>query len=181
MEIESPTEQKPILSPSLAKELPSPTPQPGDVPMADAPPGPPLSDSSSTKPKTPDLRVQMPPVPGFDNVGVMNANMTTPLSASSSILQSPFSMANAPNPFAPPAVNGVGAHPSPAKKKLSLSDYTKSRMNKAAGKVSGGSALLKPSLSSPEDMKVDITVESDPMDKTEDGPLPSSTPATNGG
>jgi uncharacterized protein len=46
-----------------------------------------------------------------------------------------------PSPFAPPAVNGIAAHPSPVKKKMSLSDY-KSRMNKLP--VKGPTLLTKP-------------------------------------
>lgn len=187
MEIDSPPiDQKPIFPASASKELLSPTSQTEDVPMTDAPSvtsevSSVPSDHNPSKPKTPDLRVLMPPVPAFDNTGLAVVSATTPVSAASPMTQSPFSITNVSNPFAPPAVNGVAAHPSPAKKKLSLSDYTKSRMNKAAGKVSGGTALLKPSLSSPEDMKVDITVESHSMDKTEDAMHQSTAaPATNG-
>lgn len=183
MEIDSPPiDQKPVFSATAPQELLSPTSQ-GDVPMADAPSGtsPAPADAPDLKisnPKTPDLRVLMPPVPAFDNTG-LSITGTTPQSASSSISQSPLAVSNPVNPFAP-AVNGV-VHPSPAKKKLSLSDYTKSRMNKAAGKVSGGSALLKSSLSSPEEMKVDITLDSHSMDKTEhDVHQPATAPATNG-
>ena len=116
----------------------------GDVAMMDAPSGSPPSSapggltagyadtSGSTSPaklKTPDLRVQMPPLPHFNNTAGSIASATTPLSASGSILQSPFST-NMPSPFGPTMVNGM--QPSPIKKKLSLSDYRKSRMDKAA-------------------------------------------------
>jgi hypothetical protein len=65
------------------------------------------------------------------------------------------------------SINSVLANPSPVKKKLSLSDY-KSRLNKAAGKAPGGTSLLKPGLVSPEDIKVEITTEPQPLDKSED-------------
>ena len=130
--------------------LRSPVSQNDDLPMGDAPVNHTISNNTDgvanpSKTKTPDLRVQLPPVPAFDNTGLAGHNVTTPLSASSSLAQSPL-FSNLPSPFVPPAVNGIAVHPSPVKKKLSLSDYTKSRMNKAAGKVSGGTAILKPSI-----------------------------------
>ncbi|KAI1398869.1 hypothetical protein F4819DRAFT_439015 [Hypoxylon fuscum] len=100
------------------------------------------------KNKSPELRVQMPPVPAFPNSAV--STVTTPLSATGTITQSPFSAANLPSPFAPPSVNGVAVQPSPIKKKLSLSDYTKSRMNKAAA---AKPASLKPPATVVEDAK----------------------------
>ncbi|KND87848.1 SET domain-containing protein 4 [Tolypocladium ophioglossoides CBS 100239] len=129
------------------------------------------------KVKTPDLRVQMPPVPAFDNSGLV----TTPLSATSTTGLSPFSTGTLPNPFAPAAVNGIAMNPSPAKKKLSLSDYTKSRMNKTAGKVSGGSALLKPGLANLEEIKVEVTIEPQSMEKSDDSVPPSAAAATTNG
>lgn len=190
MDIDSPVaEQKPSRTVSDAG-LQSPVSQNGDVAMVDAPShavAATVSNSTSTDPapssvktKTPDLRVQLPPVPAFDNSGLIGHNATTPLSTSSSITQSPLSC-NLPSPFAPPAVNGIGIHPSPVKKKLSLSDYTKSRMNKAAGKIAGGTAIMKPSISSPEDTKVDIIIEGGSLDKAEDNLAPSATsPLLNG-
>lgn len=108
--------------------------------MSDAPsvspttskaPGLPLvkSESGVEQVKAPELRVQMPPVPGFGNVNAAVPGMTTPQSAYGSSLQSPFALSNMTSPFASSAVNGM-AQPSPVKKKLSLSDYTKSRANK---------------------------------------------------
>lgn len=105
-----------------------------DTAMTDAPAAaspttvrPPTPGGDETvKVKSPELRVQMPPVPIF---GAANQNtaMTTP---QSNLVQSPFSAGGMTSPFVPPAVNGVAVHPSPVKKKLSLSDYTKSRANK---------------------------------------------------
>ncbi|KAH7136437.1 hypothetical protein EDB81DRAFT_79421 [Dactylonectria macrodidyma] len=190
MEIDSPTmEQKPMVA-VLEAELGSPLARVADLSMADQRSGPvttPVLGSStsgavtpSVKVKTPDLRVQMPPVPAFDNTGLGIHCVTTPQTISGTIVQSPVSNGNAVSPFAPPAVNGLAAHPSPIKKKLSLSDYTKSRMNKAAGKVSG-STLIKTSISSPEDTKVDIILDSPSVEKSgENMAPPTPSPTTNG-
>ncbi|KAI5861906.1 hypothetical protein GGS23DRAFT_118347 [Durotheca rogersii] len=93
--------------------------------------------TSTPKNKTPELRVQMPPVPTFN--GSVISSVTTPLSTAGTLTQSPSSAVNVPSPFLPLSANGV--QPSPIKKKLSLSDYTKSRMNKAAAVKPG---VLKP-------------------------------------
>ncbi|KAI0908197.1 hypothetical protein F4823DRAFT_511769 [Ustulina deusta] len=95
----------------------------------------------ATKAKSPELRVQLPPVPAFNSSSVVSSTIT-PVSANGSMVQSPFSSSNLHNPFVPPPVNGVAVQPSPVKKKLSLSEYTKSRTNKAAAAKS--SASLKP-------------------------------------
>jgi len=70
--------------------------------------------------------------------------------------------------------------PSPVKKKLSLSDYTKSRMNKSAGKVVGGTSVLKAGLSSPEEIKSEPIVESPTVEKTEDVLTPTTSATMNG-
>lgn len=143
MDIDSPvTDRKSVSSsPILNKDTvsttaTSPGPPPGDVAMTDAPsvtpsgPGPSSAvgahnpaSASPERPRAPDLRVHMPPVPPFPN-SAMSAT-TTPHSATSSMAQSPFSAGSLTSPL-----NGV--QPSPVKKKLSLSDYRKSRMDKAA-------------------------------------------------
>ncbi|OAQ94694.1 PHD-finger domain-containing protein [Purpureocillium lilacinum] len=179
MDIDSTTaDQKPFVSGGVV-EPPSPMSQSSDTVMSDqaqeAAALVPNGAASGPEKKTPDLRVQMPPIPAFDNTGLV----TTPLSASGAPGQSPVSGTLA-SPFAPPAVNGIAVIPSPAKKKLSLSDYTKSRMNKAAGKVAGGSALLKPGLASPEEIKVEVTFESQALEKQHDTVAPSTAPTTNG-
>ncbi|KAI0161786.1 hypothetical protein GGR52DRAFT_139857 [Hypoxylon sp. FL1284] len=157
MDIDSPvTEQRP---PSAASSDPekhdnSPLPrldaQSTDVPMTDAPSISPTDTKASPveapsvvpiKNKSPELRVQMPPVPIFNNS--TTSSTTTPVSAGTTI-QSPFSASNLPSPFGPPSVNGVAVQPSPIKKKLSLSDYTKSRMNKAAATKPAVSSLKTP-------------------------------------
>ncbi|KAI1804204.1 hypothetical protein F4811DRAFT_571398 [Daldinia bambusicola] len=141
---------------SEVKQLDKPTPpqldSSTDIPMEDAPVSPTDVKNSlaatpavpkSIKNKSPELRVQMPPVPAFN--GTILPNVTTPLSASGTPAQSPFSGHNLPSPFTPASVNGVAVHPSPIKKKLSLSDYTKSRMNKAAAAKPVGTSLKPPS------------------------------------
>lgn len=132
-----------------------------DTPMTDA-----LIDAPTHSPtdtngplctaaKSPDLRVHVPPVPAFDNMTTL-ANSNTPLSATASTVQSPLSN-TLPTPLGPAGVNNSVVHPSPAKKKLSLSDYTK--RSKAAGKVVGGNTIIKQTLPYPEDLKVDIAVD----------------------
>ncbi|KAJ3578006.1 hypothetical protein NPX13_g2559 [Xylaria arbuscula] len=121
-----------------------------DVPMRDAPitsPPPaqatPVSGTTppkSTKIKSPELRVQLPPVPAFNSPSPAGAAIT-PVSANESVVQSPFSK-NVHSPFVPPPLGVAVVQPSPVKKKLSLSEYTKSRTNKAAAAKS--SAALKP-------------------------------------
>ncbi|KAI0478989.1 hypothetical protein GGR56DRAFT_354987 [Xylariaceae sp. FL0804] len=123
-----------------------------DTPMADAPMLSPtdtraspvgvVATATSMKTKSPQLRVQLPPVPAFNNSSA--PSVATPLSATGSTVQSPFSANNLSSPFVPSAVNGVAVNPSPVKKKLSLSDYTKSRMNKAAGAKPATTSLKPP-------------------------------------
>ena len=119
-------------------------------------PGGSISTPNPAKVKSPDLRVQMPPVPGFDRPASVPSPASTPLSStplsarSSTIVQSPFLVGGFPSPFPPASANGVVATPSPIKKKLSLSDY-KSRMNKAAAARPGvGTTHLKPVSSADE-------------------------------
>lgn len=118
------------------------------------PPNNPHTTTSSSaayaiKNKSPDLRLQTPPVPASGSPNSAPSAVSTPISAGGS-LQSPFSVASFPTPLAPPPVNGIAATPSPIKKKLSLSDY-RSRMNKAAAaRPSVGTTLLKPVSSSDE-------------------------------
>ncbi|KAI2620025.1 hypothetical protein GGR54DRAFT_112636 [Hypoxylon sp. NC1633] len=155
MDLDSPTTEQSlaIVIPEAAKHekltvLPH-TNSPADIPMTDASSLSPGQGKASlvvipsatapNKNKSPELRVQMPPVPIFTNT--TNPNATTPLSATGTLAQSPFST-NLPSPFPPPSINGAAVQPSPVKKKLSLSDYTKSRMNKAAAAKPMGA--LKP-------------------------------------
>ncbi|KAF2967309.1 hypothetical protein GQX73_g6287 [Xylaria multiplex] len=133
-----------------------------DTPMEDAPmlspgnkatPVDGLTPSKAAKVRSPELRVQLPPVPAFNSSSVASSAIT-PVSANESVIQSPFSASNLHGPSIPPAVNGVAVQPSPVKKKLSLSDYTKSRMNKAKSTVS-----LKPPTTITEEAKSPISAD----------------------
>lgn len=136
--------------------------------------------ASLTHSKSPDLRVEMPPVPTF--VSPPSATMvSTPMSANGSMIISPFSATNLPSPFAPPTVNGIASTPSPIKKKMSLSEY-KNKANKAA-------ASAKPFIDTPHPLKtasslVDTlksALNGDHEKKTEKAPADSSTKETGTG
>ncbi len=171
MDLDSPTTEQapPIASPTrdvASTRRISIIEQPTDIPMTDAPslsstdtkPPPNNEDliNGIVKPKAPELRVQLPPVPIFNGSASVAATANTPLSAAAGVVQSPFANNNLPSSFALPAVNGVAAHPSPVKKKLSLSDYTKSRMNKAAAAKPAGTSL-KPLTPAMEDVRSPTT------------------------
>ncbi|KAK6957368.1 hypothetical protein Daesc_000152 [Daldinia eschscholtzii] len=157
MDLDSPTmESNLTIAVPEVKQLDKPIPpqvdSSTDIPMEDVPVSPTDVKSSPVaipvvpkpiKNKSPELRVQMPPVPTFN--GTIAPNVVTPLSASGTPAQSPLSGNNLSSPFAPTSVNGVAVQPSPVKKKLSLSDYTKSRMNKAAAAKPAGASLKPPS------------------------------------
>ncbi|KAI1825895.1 hypothetical protein F4861DRAFT_141851 [Xylaria intraflava] len=113
------------------KSVSDDTPMP-DVPAAPvAPPAVESTPPASAKVKSHELRVQPPPVPAFNSSSTMSSG-TTPVSANSTMVPSPFSANNLANPHVSLPVGGTPAQPSPVKKKLTLSDYTKSRMIKAA-------------------------------------------------
>lgn len=92
------------------------------------------------KASVPELRVQMPPPPTLPSCPVQISAATTPSSSIGSAVQSPFSINSLPSPYPLNATNANAANPSPIKKKLSLSDYTKSR-KAAAGRPSIGTLL----------------------------------------
>ncbi|KAK3687535.1 hypothetical protein B0T22DRAFT_131208 [Podospora appendiculata] len=204
MDVDTPTSQNgPVTSPPLEKEaepaVVTATNCPSDdTPMPDAPavsptitrPSEVQSRVKPIKTKSPDLRVQMPPVPAFGSPASAPSTSTTPLSAGASTVQSPFSTTGLPSPFAL-SVNGITATASPVKKKLSLSDYTKSRMNKvAASRPSVGTTLLKPLPSSDEPKSAASVdngglLDSPTTEKSTDTPTSSTAllgaiPSTNG-
>lgn len=128
----------------------------------------------SSGPRSPELRVQMPPTPTFTtpNMSGPLSGPATPSSAAGSIAQSPFGTVHFPSGFPPTVVNGIGQHASPIKttKKLSLSDYKASRMKRNdtsanTNKQLGGSSptapsvVLKPSLSTIEETKANGLLE----------------------
>lgn len=151
MDLDSPKESiGRLLSPVAIKE-PMVVESASDAEMTDAAPMSPTDmrpisptdvSTSATKTKSPELRVQLPPVPAFNiNATTVASPSTTPMTGTATTIQSPFSSGNLQNPFGSTAINGVAVNPSPVKKKLSLSDY-KSRMSKAAA-AKPTSALLK--------------------------------------
>ncbi|KAB5571938.1 PHD-finger domain-containing protein [Coniochaeta sp. 2T2.1] len=151
MEIDSPTlAQGPFAAPShnsVASKHGEPissallSPHDGHVEM---------SARNALKLKSPDLRVQMPPVPAFGSSTSMLSSGQTPLSATSPMVQSPFSAHSLSAPFGTPFTNGVAAAASPVKKKMSLSDY-KSRLKAQGAKTSVSTAPLKSSLSNADE------------------------------
>ncbi|KAH9908619.1 hypothetical protein F4778DRAFT_355098 [Xylariomycetidae sp. FL2044] len=155
-----------------AKPIVPPVDKTGDTFMSDAPcisptdnkvlVSKPPTGMATGKLSSPELRVQLPPVPAFNESSAVGT-ATTPLSANGNFVHSPFSANNLPSPFAPPAVNGVAVHPSPIKKKLSLSDYTKSRMNKAAA-AKPASTTLKPPSATTEEGKSPTNTDSTMID-----------------
>ena len=178
MDIDSPTlDVNPSLGSPLEMEKHAPLVSPGSSVAGDAivmegvipspvsvkpPPvmlAPPTPIILSPVKKSPDLRVQMPPIPSFGGAGPTPG---TPLSAGGgAIVQSPFS-ATTPGAFPPSGPNGVAPHHSPVRKKLSLSDYKKSKLDKsAAGRT------LKQSTSSLDESKpvLDSIVDSPTAEK----------------
>lgn len=140
MDIDSPQDSGSRLLSPVASREPAGTDRAGDAVMVDVAPASPEDtrdvspmdvSSASAKLKSPDLRVQLPPVPAFNSNTTTASPASTPMSATGTITQSPFSSSNLPSPFGsgPHIMNGVAVAPSPVKKKLSLSDY-KSRMSK---------------------------------------------------
>jgi len=181
MDVDSPTvAQKPSFeSPALARDSVRSTDATSpslagsnDIPMADAvlasptemkPPTtvvPAAAAASSAKQRSPDLRVQMPGGPVFGSPVSAISTASTPLSAGSAIVQSPFSASsNLASPFGPPVVNGVAVNPSPVKKKLSLSDYRSRRNKVQAARPSIGTTMLKPPSANGDEPKSATSVD----------------------
>jgi hypothetical protein len=148
-------------------------------------------------PRSPELRVQMPPTPTFTTPN-MSGPVSGSITPSSAAAQSPFGTVHFSNAF-PPAVNGISQHSSPVKttKKMSLSDYKAARMKRNdtahASNSQGGSsptvapAVLKPSPSTVEEAKASgilegsAIVDSPMVEKILDpmSAAPTSTPLAN--
>ncbi|PSN69304.1 hypothetical protein BS50DRAFT_619938 [Corynespora cassiicola Philippines] len=151
-------------SPKLEEEMPdAPDPEPAASANSHAPtqlPPPPwptitsptVSDSSapvalptSASPSEPsekpvDLHAEMPPKPDLTNPTASTNSVVTPGSVSSVVItgaaaQSPVNAGSAPSPFSPAVTNAV--NPGPARKKLSLSDYTSRRAKMAQTQSTG--------------------------------------------
>ncbi|KAL0471985.1 hypothetical protein QR685DRAFT_221283 [Neurospora intermedia] len=130
------------------------------------------STSVVTAPKNKilDLRVPMPPVPPFPSSTSLALTSATSLPAGTSVAQSSFSVTGLPSPLGSSSINGLTANPSPIKKKLSLSDYTKSRMNKAAA--------ARPSVSVPS-LKPNAALDEPKLTTSDDnGGAASGSPTT---
>jgi hypothetical protein len=167
--------QSEMVSPGMATTT-------SDVSMTDVPSTSPtvikapivaLIPPSATSPvkRSPDLRVQMPPVPSFGGSVSGLSTATTPLSANGSLVQSPFST-SLPSPFTPSGLNGNVAHQSPVRKKLSLSDYRKSKVDKtAASKAGPGIAKLSAGVAeeSKNGTALESIVDSPTGEKTAEG------------
>ncbi|KAL7785193.1 hypothetical protein V8C37DRAFT_394491 [Trichoderma ceciliae] len=163
--------------PSPPPISPPPVSPPSLPPAAEKAPAPPSEvQATPEKIKAPELRVQMPTISALDSSAAVAPTATTPLSANSSAVQSTIISSSLPSPFSS-SVNGVLATPSPIKKKLSLSDYTKSRMNKSAVKHSLGLISTKPGPAEADEIKLENAIESATMEKIESAVAPS-TPAT---
>ncbi|KAI0469421.1 hypothetical protein F4859DRAFT_515916 [Xylaria cf. heliscus] len=152
-----------------------------DVPMDDAPivspsrtkvaPANELTPPKPVKVKSPELRVQLPPVPAFNSPAVISS-ATTPVSANEGVVQSPISAGSLHGAFMAPPVSGVAVQPSPVKKTLSWSDY-KSRIHKAAAAAAKSTPSLKPPATIIEEAKSatstdTVMSESPVIDKTVD-------------
>jgi hypothetical protein len=110
----------PGVSSSLPKE-PSAPPWPSQLAHSAQEPLVPLLHNSMPH----DMHLQMPPPPAnpFSGTASLSAGSPTPASLSGAMTQSPAAMGGPTWPFSPSVAAAVT--PSPAKKKLSLSDYTK--------------------------------------------------------
>ncbi|UKZ73605.1 hypothetical protein TrVFT333_001253 [Trichoderma virens FT-333] len=165
----SPPPTEDVVDTQVPDVLPPPPPEEAPASLSEA-------EVTPEKPKAPELRVQLPTLPALDASTATAPSATTPLSASSSAIQSAIiSSINT-------TVNGVIAAPSPIKKKLSLSDYTKSRMNKAAVKPSLGLISTKSTPLEADEIKLE-NAESATMEKVEGAvvtPTTATAAATNG-
>ncbi|KAI4634756.1 hypothetical protein J4E83_002076 [Alternaria metachromatica] len=135
-----------VTAPEPPKEAPQPSIQPPDPPWSASTPAEPSPKSTTgLTPKTADLHVEMPSKLDFGNTSSNRA--VTPGSTSSvlnesAVAQSP-GISMIASPFSPAVNNAV--KPAPARKKLSLSDYTnRNRKTKLAQTQSTGSNATPP-------------------------------------
>jgi uncharacterized protein len=106
------SQPKNISTPSLPSLVPDPANEP--------PPQSGINSIPNEKPR--DMHLQMPPPPHNPFAGASNLSTGTP--TSTTMTQSPATMTGAPSYLSSPSVTAA-VTPSPAKKKMSLSDYTK--------------------------------------------------------
>ncbi|KAG4030114.1 hypothetical protein MFRU_013g01380 [Monilinia fructicola] len=135
--------------------------------------------------RSPELRVQMPPIPAFITPNLSGTPGTlTPSSAIPSSAISPYGTSHFPS-YSSTLTNGV--NPSPAKKKMSLNDYKARKKQNADGsggrKASVGSsptmppAVLKPTLSTIDEVKVKKIVDPALDDAGRASPLKDDMPS----
>jgi hypothetical protein len=151
------------------------------------PPPPPWGSSTTPQTASPpatappqkpvDLRVDMPAKPDFGNSNPSANSVVTPGSASSvtgsAIAQSPVNLVPTPSPFSPAVTSAVT--PGPARKKLSLSDYT-SRRAKMAQQSSNASTTpslaQSQSITSPTMTNSSLPNQTSPSSKSSEPALP---------
>lgn len=178
-----------------ATSAPPPAPtDPSSLPIK--PPPPPSTQRPSNHPtrETPrtnghhpsrpaDLRVQLPSVPSFSTTSVTSPS--TPSTTAGTPTSLPGTSAQSPHihtAFSPAVINSI-AQPSPVKKKLSLSDYSRrkkaetpsatSNLDKQLGLGTTASpTVLKTAASFPEETKAALGVENAPV-KDEPAPAPA--------
>ena len=152
VKISEPKQEEPaeVSAPEPPKEAPKEAPQPSIQPLdppwsASTPAEPSPKSTTGLTPKPVDLHVEMPAK--LDLVNASNNRAVTPGSTSSilnesTVAQSPGASIIA-SPFSPAVNNAV--KPAPARKKLSLSDYTnRNRKTKLAQTQSTGSNATPP-------------------------------------
>ncbi|KAF2637514.1 hypothetical protein P280DRAFT_407382 [Massarina eburnea CBS 473.64] len=141
------------------------------------PPPPPWSSTKSKMAEKPDI----PEKSDLTNSAPSAAPLATPepvstAPPSNAVAQSPITGPSAPSPFSPAVANAVT--PNPARKKLSLSDYT-SRRAKLAQQTTNSSVTPPPpgsqSTSSPTMEKASLVSAVSPSNKSVDSVLPTVT------
>ncbi|KAF1948837.1 hypothetical protein CC80DRAFT_295652 [Byssothecium circinans] len=148
-------------SPSVTKKTPEPT--------VDNPAEPPLEISEK-----PELTVSTP-----SSATVVSPGSVASVPSGSVVAQSPVAGQTAPSPFSPAVTSAVT--PGPARKKLSLSDYT-SRRAKLAQQTANPSVTPPPlasqATSSPTMEKSSLPSAASPSNKSVDSVLPTVTEET---
>ncbi|KOS17954.1 SET domain-containing protein 3 [Escovopsis weberi] len=148
--------------------------EPPAVPAAEPPTVGDEKDESLPQAKMADLRIETSSVPILDTSGASGSKTTSPLSTTSPIT-TPAAAPGSLSGSHSAVVNGPAVNPSPIKKKLTLSDYTKSRMNKTAIKSTSSTVGPASAKTSPaEDIKIEVTAEPMAIDKVDGVSSPSA-------
>ncbi|PVI04494.1 hypothetical protein DM02DRAFT_179224 [Periconia macrospinosa] len=182
--------------PQAPAELPpSPWPNPGSTTQVEPKPSTEPAEKEKSEEKPASIRLEVPEKTDTANSIPSPKTLVTPGSVSSvptasAVAQSPVVASSAPSPFSPAVTNAVT--PGPARKKLSLSDYT-SRRAKLAQQTSHPSVTPPPvfqATSSPTMEKMSLASAVSPSEKVEAGlptvaeetkpaEAPTDVPATN--